>query len=480
MKDLEGLKTIWTSPEAFNYPLTSTTFWIGRRLWGLNPFPYHVLNVILHSVNAILFWALLADLKIPGARFAAALFVLHPVHVESVAWITELKNVQSSLFYLLSIASFDHFYAGRPKKKLIWYGASLLFFSLSLLSKTATVMLPMILLLLMWWRDGIWKKEHVFLTLPFFALSIVAAGWTIWEQLTHAGATGLDWSLSWLERVGVAGKAVWFYLSKIIWPNPLVFVYERWPLNPGRVEFYWGAIGVLLTFLFLYFRRTTKWGKHLLVTWTYFVVSLFPVLGFFNVYFMRFSFVADHFQYIANISPIALVASIVWNSRKQFVIRLIISFLILILLAALTWRRAHVYRNEETMWQDTVKHNPRSWLAHDSLGNIFVQHGNWPRAIAHYQEAVRLKPDFAGVHTNLGMALGQEGRFDEAIDHFLTALRLNPYSAEAHNGFASVLVQMGRTEEAARHYERAIQLKPDYTAPRQNLNLLSLHRGELQ
>lgn len=480
MKDLQGLKALWMSPEAFYYPLTSTTFWIGRHLWGLNPFPYHVLNIFLHSANAILFWVLLKHLGIPGARFAAAIFALHPVHTESVAWITELKNVQSCLFYLVAMLAFFKFHVHPSGKWFFWYAVALFSFALSLFSKTASVMYPVVVLILIWWRAEKAGRDLWVWLIPFFALSGIAAAWTIWEQSAHSGATGPDWLLTWYERLAISGKAVSFYFAKLIWPHPLVFVYERWVLDAGRPEFYLGTISVLLALFTFYVARKTQWGKSLFVAMACFVISLFPVLGFFNVYFMRFSFVADHFQYFASMFPIALIASIVWGNQKWFVVRLIFSFLILALLAALTWRRAHAYWNEATIWQDTVKHNPRSWVAHDSLGNVFMQHGEWSKAIVHYQEAIRLKPEFVGAYTNLGVALGQKGRFDEAIEHFSTALRLNSHSAEAHNGLASVLVQMGRTEEAVQHYERAIQLKPDYMAPRQNLNLLSLRRGELQ
>lgn len=480
LNDLKGLKALWTSPEAVYYPLTSTVFWMGRRLWSFNPFPYHVLNVLLHSINAILFWLLLKSFKIPGSRFAALLFALHPVHAESVAWITELKNVLSGFFYLAAALFYFQFEKYRLRKNIRWYAVALLCFALSLLSKTATAMFPLAILVLILWREpekGRQLETWLWL-IPFFSLSAFAAGWTIWEQRFHTGAAGLDWSIGGLERIAIAGKAIWFYLAKLFWPHPLIFVYERWTLNPDQPGFYLGAIGVVLVSLFIFFRRKTLLERTLFAAWAYFVISLFPVLGFFNIYFTRYSFVADHFQYLASLSPIALFATMVWRGSKWLRIRFIISFLCLALLATLTWRRAHVYRNEATMWHVTVNQNPYSWVAHDSLGNVLMQHGKFSEAALHYRKAVLLKPDFAPLHANLGTALVRKGKFDEAARHFWTALSLNPRSAEAHNGLGNVFVQSGNIPEARAHYEQAIRLKPGYVASRENLKLLDLKKRD--
>lgn len=447
MIDLDGLKAIWFQGEGFNHPLTSSVFWLARQIWGLNPFPFHVLSVLFHGINAILFLNILRNLKIPGSIFAALVFALHPVQVESVAWISELKNVQSCFFYLIAILSYLKSQNQFDKKRLIWFNIALLSFALSLLSKTASIMLPLVLFLLSWWQGIKWRSV-LFGLIPFFLLSFFAAVWTIWDQLFHAGATGLDWSLSWAEKLAIAGKIIWFYLSKLVWPHPLILIYERWSLQPTHFMFYFGMISFLLVTLTLFFLRKTKSGKHFFATWIYFILSLFPVLGFFNIYSMRYSFVADHFQYFATFSPIALLAAIVWNKRKWLLIRTVFSCLILALLATLTWQRSVVYSNEATLWEETVKQNPSSWLAQDSLGNVFAQHGNWSEAISHYREAIRLNPNMAGPFMNLAVALSNQGRFKEAYRNFKTSLQIDPNNIETYRNFANLLYKMNRVERA--------------------------------
>lgn len=501
LKDFAGLKRIWTSEEAYYYPLTSATFWIGRHLWGLDPFPYHILNLVLHLINALLFGLILKKLRIPGGLFAAAIFALHPVHVESVAWITELKNVQCCFFYLLSILSWIRFDSNRLPSRAPWYAASFLFFALSLLSKPASVMLPVVLFVISSYMRRRWSMATVVRMAPFLILALAVSGWTIWEQTVHSGAKGDEWSFTFLERLQIAGCAVWFYLGKLLWPHPLMFIYPRWQLDPGNLLCYAPAIGIFALSLIFYKRYKRVNGRNKLRPYgihsfflpivgarfiapvsfaaAYFVLFLFPVLGFFNIYFMRYSFVADHFQYLASLGPIALFSALLWNDHWKVPWRIGISLIILVLLSGLTWRHAHIFQNAESLWRDTIEKNPKAWMAHNNLGTVLLWQGKYEEAAKHYNEALWLKGNLLETHSNLGVALTEMGSYEEAIEHFRAALNLDPRSAVAHNGLGHVLARLGQIEEAIDHYRTAIELKPDFALPYSNLGHELMKRGEV-
>jgi len=232
-----GFRAIWTTSSAVYYPLVLTSFWIEHAIWGLNPFFFHLVNILMHGMNAVILWRVLLRLEVPGAWFGAALWALHPVQVESVAWVTELKNAQSCLFYLLAILFFLKWRAvvGKHEKAILDYALAILFAVLAILSKASTVMLPLVLALCWWWKERNWRWRNTIWLLPFFILSAAASGWTVWEQKFHSGAQGAEWSQTALQRFVIAGKAVWFYLGKLLWPHPLVFVYPRWPVDAFKI-----------------------------------------------------------------------------------------------------------------------------------------------------------------------------------------------------------------------------------------------------
>ena len=472
MEDLQGLKILWTTPAAMYYPLTSTTFWIQRHLWGSNPLPYHLFNVALHIVNALLLWALLQRMRIPGAWIAAALFALHPVHVDSVAWVTELKNTQSGFFYLLALLSFLN------TRRTI----ALLLFACALLSKSSTVVFPVIALLCLWWVNRRWSLESFRATLPFFFLSALAAGWTVWEQLFHTTAVGRDWSLSIPARIGLAGKMIWFYIGKLLWPHPLAFIYPRWEVDGSQLLFYLPTLG-LLACLFLFWRRRQSWGRPFLMASACFIVSLFPVLGFFNMYFTRYSFVADHFQYLASMAMLPLFVGIGltllellgrWKKPAGW----IACASAFALLGFLTWRQVPVYANVETLWRDTLAKNPSAWMAHNNLGFALVDEGRLQEAVPEYTEAIRLNPESAEAHNNLGIALSKQERQQEAIAQYLEAIRLKPAYAEAHNNLGLALSSEGKKEEAVSHLLQAIRFKPGYAEAYSNLGNILLAQNK--
>src|SRR5437773_7152010 len=344
-----GLKEIWTSTRAVYYPLVLTSFWSLHKLVGLSPLPYHILNLLMHGGSAVLLWRVLRQLDVRGAWLGAALWALHPVMVQSVAWVTELKNTQSCLFYLLSIFYFlnwescsrrpmggawsSHspsrrydvagseaatgkrgegmkFEASETSDRVRWwrFDWALLFFVVAILSKPSTVMLPAVLALCVWWRRGRIQWRDLAALIPFALISALASFWTIWEQEFHAGATGPEWAQTWPERLIIAGRAIWFYLGKLFWPHPLIFIYPRWEIYSSQWMAYLplvaASVGLILLWLL-----PGKAGRAVFFAAAYYVVSLFPVLGFFNVYFFRYSFVIDHFQYLASMVPLALAGA---------------------------------------------------------------------------------------------------------------------------------------------------------------------------
>ena len=303
-----GLKMIWSSLHTSRYyPLTLTTFWFERRLWGLDPRPYHLVNIALHAANGVLIFLLLRRWRIPGAWLAAMLWLLHPVNVESVAWITELKNTQSGLFFFLSILGFLRFDAGKNHR---WYVLALACGLAAMLSKPSTVVLPVVLLLCVWWERGILQRADIMRVIPFFTMALGMSALTVAEQRGMVlGAGTTEWQLGPAERLGIAGKAVWFYAAKAVWPVRLTFVYPRWDMDASSPLFWAPLAAVVAVGVILWKRRSLPGCRAALFGWAFFLVALGPVLGFFDVFYFRYSYVADHFQYLACLGLISLAAS---------------------------------------------------------------------------------------------------------------------------------------------------------------------------
>jgi tetratricopeptide (TPR) repeat protein len=473
-----GLRMIWSSLAVSRYyPLTLTTFWAERQLWGLNPLPFHLVNVVLHGINGILVYFVLRRLRIPAAWLAAMLWTLHPVNVESVAWITELKNTQSGVFFFCALLCFLQFEAHERRR---WYALALLCGAAALLSKPSTVVLPLVLLLCAWWERRGWRRTDLLRTAPFFGLALGMSALTVVEQQNEVLGLGTaEWSLGTPERFVVAGKAIWFYAAKLLWPVNLTFVYPRWDVVAGSLWSWLPLAGVVAVGIVLYQRRREPWARAGVFGLGFFVVALLPVLGFFDVFYFLYSFVADHFQYLASLGVIALVASL-WtrlcesSGRAGKHVNAVAVPAMVMILGLLTWRQAGVYRDVETLWRDTLARNPSSWMAHDNLGVALENLGREPDAMAQYQEALRFKPDYAEAHVNLGVLLQRLGKLEDAIGHYEQAVRIKPGFAEAHNNLGSALLQAGQVEGAIGHLHEALRLKPDFALAHYNLgNALS-------
>jgi protein O-mannosyl-transferase len=480
LRSVTGLWRIWTEPQASQqyYPLSLTTHWIEYQLWGLHPFGYHVVNVLLHALNAVLLWIVLRQLKIPGAWFATAIFALHPVEVESVAWISERKNVLSATFYFLAMLAYFRL---RPltddsTTKIFntrAYALVVILFLCALLSKTTTATLPAVLLLLTWWKTGRVEKRDAWTLAPLFALGAGLGLATAWLEKYHVGATGAQWSLSAVGRCLVAGRALWFYAGKLFWPGSLAFIYPHWEINSTSWSQYVFPVTALAMVVVLW-RQRRRLGKGPLVAVLIFAGTLFPALGFIDVYPFLYSYVADHFQYLASAALITLAASAAATCSRQMEqigprIVTVAGTSVLVLLAILTWKRTGIYQDPETLWADTLSKNPSCWMAYNNMGTLLLQRSKIEEAIGQYERALQIKPDIAVSHNSLANALLQEGRVQEAIEHYEQAVRIAPDYAEAHYSLGVALAKVDRVHDALGHYEQALRVKPDYAEAHNNL-----------
>ena len=485
LRSFEGLKKIWVQPNSTPqyYPLVFSTFWLEYKLWGLNPMGYHLVNVIFHALSALLLYRLLVYLNVPGAWLAAAVFALHPVHVESVAWAAERKNVLSGFFYFSSAFCLFHFFGlageGGKKSNLWWYSAGLLFFGCALLSKTVTSTLPAAMLLVLWWKRGGVKGRELAALAPFLALGLAMGLATAWLEKHHVGAMGSEWNLSLVERFLIAGHALWFYLGKLVWPRELIFNYPRWQIDPSMWWQYLYPTGVVLVVVVLWLSRK-RLGRGPLVGVLFFCGTLFPALGFLDVYPFRYSYVADHFQYLASVGLIVLLVGLLskavygWNRR----ITCFLALIVLLLLGWQTWHQGYVYRDVKTLWSDTIKKNPLSWMAHNNLGAVLADEGRLEEALSHYSRALQLSASQPEIHNNLANVLVKLGKFHEAETHYLRALEIEPEYVKAHNNLGNLLAAQGRLDEAIAHYSESLRLRPDYAEAHSNLGNVLASQGK--
>ncbi len=505
LRSLGGLWRIWTDIGAVPqyYPLTHTTFWVEWRLWGDQPTGYHVANVLLHCANALLVGLILRRLAVPGWWIVPWLFALHPVHVESVAWVTERKNVLSGVFYLLATIAYlrsgfveksgfgfrgSGFGRERgplpspsspdtrhPTPDTRFYFLSLALFACALLSKSVTSSLPAVVLLVIYWKRGRITVRDVVPLLPFFALGVGMGMLTSWMERNVVGAQGPEWDFSVADRLLIAGRAVWFYATRLIWPNPLVFMYERWGINDRSLwqyAFPIAALGVVVAM----WRLRRPLGRGPLVAALFFGGTLVPALGFVNVLPMRYSFVADHFQYLASLGLIVLFAAAVATYATRAAIA--ITAVVCLALSIVSWNRAQDFSNIETLWHNTLAKNPSSWMAQNNYGIVLMERGDYESAAERFARAIALKPDHDQARLNLGMVAERQGRLEEAWAWYLDALRVKPGFANAYYNLGRIATMQGKPHEAIGHYERAIASDPTHDEALTNLGILFADRGD--
>jgi len=529
---IEGLRLIWTEPKANEqyYPMVFTSFWVEKHLWSLQPFGYHLVNVLLHAGSALLLWGLLVRLGLPGAWFAAALFALHPLGVESVAWITERKNTLSLFLSLLAIHAWYSFLEARtkaaePKKKrravraaepwsrspTAFYALAFACLTLALFAKTTACVVPAVLLVLAWWSkgsEGLIVSSDVRPLFPLFTIGAFLALQTAWLERTVVQAAGSEWEIGPAGRVVLAGQTALFYAGKLFFPAKLAFIYERWNVDPRDLRQWLEAAGVLglVAAAWLLRRRV---GRGPLTSLLLFLGVLVPAMGFFNVYAMRYSWVADHFAYqaLAVFAACTVCAAASWIAPLGIAPRRIAAALglaVLAVLASRTHAQSRSYRNEETLWRDTLERSPSCFMCETNYGNWLMEKGREAEAVPHFEKSLSLKPDNVPALLNLARIEEQGGRLDAATDHLRVALRIAPQdttvlinlatvstksgrideaiasyeealrlgaseSPIAHNGLGAALMQRGRVTEAIEQFRETLRLDPDYAYARANL-----------
>ncbi len=482
LRSVEGLGRIWFDLGATQqyYPLVHSTFWVLHRLCGDDTLGYHLLNIVLHGLSAFLFALILQRLGVRWPWLAAAIFALHPVQVESVAWISELKNTQSAVLFLASALAYLHFDESRLKRT---YGLASGLFVLALLSKTVTATLPALLLVICWWRRGkVSVRRDVVPLGPWLVAGAASGALTAWTERTLIGAYGTEFGLTAVDRFLVAGRAFWFYLSKLFWPVDLAFIYPRWQVSTHQwwQFIYPAAVIALLAGLWLWRKRTRAPLAAILI----FGVALSPALGLVDVYPFRYSFVADHFQYLASLGIIALFAGSIatlagtWTHQARSA-PAAAAILILAPLGFLTWHYSRDYVDAETLYRATIARSPSSWMAHNNLAVLLLPRST-EDAEAHLREALKYNPDYPEAHNNLGLALQMEGRYEDAATEHRRALQLEPAFAEAHVNLGSALQRMGRLSEASGEYAEAVRLRPRALQAQANLGSVLLQSGQLE
>ncbi len=474
LRDFSGLRAIWTNLTALQqyYPLTATTFWIDYHLWGFWTLPYHIENLFLHLVAVLLFWKLLRRLEVPGAWLACALLALHPIMVESVGWITERKNVLSLVLFLAALLfygrSTNYWVLGpnsSTENKREWpsplhlYACALLLFIGAYLAKATTFCLPAVLLLICWWKRGRLRVlADIVPTLPFFGIALGLGALTSWLERAHVGASGPDWNLSFFERCLIAGRALWFYIGKLLWPTDLCFIYPRWQIDVhAALQWLWPVLAVVVVLVLWGARKSI--GRGPLTAVLFFAGSLFPLLGFMNGYFMRYSFVSDHWTYLPSLGLLALTSASVTLLSNQFhAQRAFYASALLVILAfgIITWQHSKIFIDSETLYRTTLARNPNADLAQNNLGLLLFRAGQPEEAITHFEKALQIRPGSAHAHNNLANAYRVMGRLREAADHYEQSLKLEPGNLNTWNNLAFLLATC--SDASIRNGRRAVEL----------------------
>lgn len=524
----QGLRQIWTDPKANEqyYPAVFTSFWLEKRVWGLNPLGYHLVNVLLHAGSALLLWWFLRRFGLPGAWLAAAAFALHPVCVESVAWVTERKNSLSLFLTLLAahafLAAIDARAAatepGRRKRPLaavpwhrrsaVLYPAALAVFTLALFAKTTASLLPAVLLVLAWWRRGRLRTADVRPLVPFFAVGAGLALNTAWLERTVVHASGSEWSLGMIGRMVLAGRVVAFYAAKLVWPVDLAFIYPRWVIDTSALR-QWAPMAAALAVLAAAWAFRGRIGRGPLTAALLFGGVLFPAMGFFNIYAMRYSYVADHFAYqavaVTAASVLCGLATLLSTAGKRARLAAAAAGVaLLVVLGTLSFRQCRTYTSEDILWRDTLAKSPDCFMCHTNYGHWLFVNGRVVDAVEHFEQSLRIKPDNVPALLNLARVEEQRGNLDAAVARYRAALAVDPADTVvlvnlgtlytkahqsdeaiaqyeealrhsspddylAHNGMGVALIQQGRVAEAVEHFREALLLRPDYGMARANL-----------
>jgi len=531
---LASLARLWLKPAGADFfPLFYTALWAQWPFFGTDSTGYHIVTISLHIAGALLLWALLAKMKIPGASLAGLVFAIHPVCVESVAWVSELKNTLSLPPFLLACLC----WVGQdgeadPRKRQRLFQLSILFFLVAMLAKTSMVAFPVVTLLYAWWKHGKVAGRDVVRALPLFAISIVLGWLTIQYQWGRAiGGENIHLASlftvdGFFDRMAISGRGVLHYLATILWPLGLLPVYPRWGVDPPGFWMFLAWPVILGALVWMWKNRAAEfppqWGRHALFAFGFFLLMLGPVLGFVDISYMRITWVADHFVYLPMIGILALLCAgaVFFFERLEEISKpkcLSLGALFLAVLAFLAFRYTTVWKDETSLWEYTLRRNWDAWQAHSRLGALKSNRGDFDSAHTHFLNAVRLRPDLpetrnnlgsshlvrseiflkqgnkkaaeaeveAGVacfreacrsgpshgiwHLNLANALTTAGRYSEAEEKFQEILDRNPGHARTRHSYGFSLFQAGRLDEAIEQFRRALDLAPNSKEARDGL-----------
>jgi Tfp pilus assembly protein PilF len=486
-----GLWNIWIGkgvPMSY-VPMVYTVFRLEYALWGLNPFGYHLTNVLLHAVNSLLIWLLLSRLRVRGAWFVSAIFALHPVHTESVAWITELKNVLSLFFCLLATIAYVKYAFGYSDESTkgkgeTFYQLSTFLFICALAAKTAMCFFPFSLLILLWWKHGRITLKDIRDLSRFFALALAWGLFILWWENKNIGTGEVELGLTFIKRILIASHALWFYLGKLFYPVNLTFSYPKWVIEPTNpLNYTWLLLCLVTAWGIWHWRKKLQRGSVAAVA--FFIVALSPMIGFFSCYTYIYTYVADHYQYVASIGPITLFVAIGCIAVKRsgkYANAISVASVVLILstLGTLTWRQCHIYKDRETLWRDIIEKNPGSLMAHLNLGIEYRRQGKLDEAIGQLKRLLQLSPDYPKAHYNLGVVYLDKGDLDEASSCFLRVLEIEPNHAEAYNGLGLVFYKQGRFDTAISYFQRALQIEPELSGAHNNLGNAFMSQGDFE
>lgn len=468
------------------YPLEQTVQWIQWKLWGENTFGYHLTNVLLHIINALLVWRLLSKFGLRWAWLGGLIFVLHPMNVESVAYISELKNTLSLPFFLLALCFYLDFETHHCRRD---YLLSLALFLIAMLCKITMMTFPFVILFYAWWKRGHINRNDVLRAAPFLLISLILGATTLWagwhfEQLYPFHPAALP-SGDCISRLALIGQVISCYFIHAVWPIQPLPMYPRWNTEPLSL-FSFVPWLVWLGAIFVLWRARATWGRYALLGLGFFGIMLLPFSGVVIISYMNFTWVMDHFLYIPMLGLIGLaIASLeqirAWLPPRVRPVLVAVLTVVMFLLAMRSQDYAAVWTDRASLWTYTLERNPQAWLAHYNLANDLRSRGRYDEAIAHYQQVITLNPAYDWAHNNLALTLGNfPDRLPEAISEFRLALQLRPNSAEAHNNLATALLQLPDHElEAISEYQAALQARPDFIEAKYNLSLALAKTGRI-
>ena len=484
VQDLNGLWKFWFQPGTWveYYPIQETVQWVQWQLWGKETLGYHLTNLFLHLVSALLVWRLLAKFGLRFAWLGGLIFAVHPVQVESVAYISELKNTLSLPFFLLAMGRWIDFDEHRRKQDYQW---ALFLFVVAMLCKISMAPFPLIILLYAWWKHGRVERKDLVASAPFFVVSLVLGYATVWAgstyvQVNHAivPETPLSGLFSRIEAVGLDATV---YFARCFLPGEVMLVYPQWPLHSDSVVQYLPWLVFAGTMGLLWSKRRT-WGRHALLGLGFFLLMLLPFLGFIAVSYMNFIWVLDHLLYLPIIGLIGLFVAFCEGLRAQIPtsFRPLATGLFALIVALMAWQShafAELFVNEETLWTYVLQRNPTVWIAHDDLGVKLVERKRYDEAIVQLQDALALRPNYWDGYFNLGIAYDKLGRETEAEPYFRKALSLNPNNPDIYLNLGEMLRRQGHLAEAESLFRQGLKIEPDNEALCINLGGMLFQSG---